>query len=66
MSKENTIEDNFNNIEEIIAKMESEDVTLEASFDLYEKGLKLVKDCNEKIEKVEKQMKIIEGGQEDE
>lgn len=66
MGKENTIEDNFNNIEEIISKMESEDITLEDSFDLYSKGLKFVKDCNEKIEKVEKQMKIIEGEYKDE
>ena len=66
MSKASTIEENFTKLEEIIEKMESEDVTLETSFDLYSKGLKLKKDCNDKIDKVEKEMKVIEGGSEDE
>ena len=35
MSKASTIEENFTKLEEIIEKMESEDVTLETSFDLY-------------------------------
>lgn len=56
----NTIEQNFEKIEEIIATMQSEDITLDKSFDLYNEGLKLIKDCNEKIEKVETQIKIIE------
>ena len=66
MSKASTIEENFTKLEEIIEKMESEDVTLETSFYLYSKGLKLIKDCNDKIDKVEKEMKVIEGGSEDE
>ena len=66
MSKASTIEENFTKLEEIIEKMESEDVTLETSFGLYSKGLKLIKDCNDKIDKVEKEMKVIEGGSEDE
>lgn len=56
----NTIEQNFEKIEEIITAMQSEDITLDKSFDLYNEGLKLIKDCNEKIEKVETQIKIIE------
>ena len=46
MSKASTIEENFTKLEEIIEKMESEDVTLETSFDLYSKGLKLIKEKN--------------------
>lgn len=56
----NTIEQNFEKIEDIITAMQSEDITLDKSFDLYNEGLKLIKDCNEKIEKVETQIKIIE------
>ncbi len=56
----NTIEKNFEKIEEIISAMQSEDIALDKSFDLYNEGLKLVKDCNEKIDKIEKQIKIIE------
>ena len=56
------IEDNFEQLEDIIAKMQSDRITLEQSFELYNKGLSLVQDCNNQIEKIEKQIKIIEEG----
>ena len=56
------IEDNFEQIEDIISKMQSDRITLEQSFELYNKGLSLVQDCNNQIEKIEKQIKIIEEG----
>lgn len=57
-----TIEDNFEELENIIAKMQSDEITLEKSFELYNKGLGLVHNCNSQIEKIEKQIKIIEEG----
>ncbi|WP_278407419.1 exodeoxyribonuclease VII small subunit [Eubacterium ventriosum] len=54
------IEDNFEQLEDIISKMQSDRITLEQSFELYNKGLSLVQDCNNQIEKIEKQIKIIE------
>lgn len=57
-----TIEDNFEELENIIAKMQSDEITLEKSFELYNKGLGLVQNCNSQIEKIEKQIKIIEEG----
>ena len=56
------IEDNFEQLEYIISKMQSDRITLEQSFELYNKGLSLVQDCNNQIEKIEKQIKIIEEG----
>ena len=56
------IEDNFGQLEDIISKMQSDRITLEQSFELYNKGLSLVQDCNNQIEKIEKQIKIIEEG----
>lgn len=56
-----TIEEGFGKLEEIINQMEQEEVSLEDSFELYNQGIKLVKECNEKIDLVEKQIKIIEG-----
>ena len=41
--------------------MDNDEVSLEDSFKLYEKGMKLVKQCNDKIDKVEKKINIIEG-----
>lgn len=56
------IGDNFEQLEDIISKMQSDRITLEQSFELYNKGLSLVQDCNNQIEKIEKQIKIIEEG----
>ena len=56
------IEDNFEHLEDIISKMQSDRKTLEQSFELYNKGLSLVQDCNNQIDKIEKQIKIIEEG----
>lgn len=56
------IEDNFEQLEDIISKMQSDRITLEQSFELYNKGLCLVQDCNNQIDKIEKQIKIIEEG----
>ena len=56
------IEDNFEQLEDIISKMQSDRITLEQSFELYNNGLSLVQDCNNQIEKIEKQIKIIEEG----
>lgn len=60
------IEDNFEQLEDIISQMQSDRITLEQSFELYNKGLSLVQDCNNQIEKIEKQIKIIEEGNIDE
>ena len=56
------IEDNFEQLEDIISKMQSDRITLEQSFELYNKGLSLVQDCNNQIDKIENQIKIIEEG----
>ena len=56
------IEDNFEQREDIIPKMQSDRITLQQSFELYNKGLSLVQDCNNQIDKIEKQIKIIEEG----
>lgn len=59
MENKKTIEQNFEEIETIIKSMQEEDVTLDKSFELYNQGLKIVKDCNSQIDKIEKQIKII-------
>lgn len=66
MSNNKTIEENFNELNKIIEKMENEEVALEETFELYTEGLKLIKDCNNKIDKVEKKIKIIESEESDE
>ena len=58
--KQNTIEDNFKLISEIIEKMDNPEVSLEESFKLYNEGVKLVEDCNKRIEKVEKEITVLD------
>lgn len=60
VKKEKTIEDTFAEMEELIKKLESGESSLEESFQYYETGMKLVKSCNDKIDKVEKKIIVLE------
>ena len=60
-----TVEMQLEELEKVLEQLEDEATPLEASFSLYEKGMALVKEINGRIDKVEKQMIILEG-QEDE
>ncbi len=51
-----TLEDEFDEIEKIITKMEEDGVPLEKSFELYEQGMKKLKSANDKIANVEKKV----------
>ena len=57
--KKISLEDSFVNLEEIIKQMESPDVTLNQSFDLYKKGLDEIKNANSLLDKIEKEMLVI-------
>ena len=57
--KEMSLEEHFSELESLLADMEKDDVSLEKSFELYEKGMKLLKTCNDKIDKVEKKVQIL-------
>ena len=60
-----SIEETFEELDRIMEKLESNDTTLEESFACYEAGMKLVKACGEKIDRVEKQMIVLQGGAEE-
>lgn len=55
-----TLEELFVQLEDAIRKMEKEDISLEDSFGLYHKGMDMLKLCNEKIDKVEKKMLVLD------
>jgi len=64
--KELTIDEKMDKLDEIIDKMEGEEVTLEESFDLYKQGVELVRSCNDAIDRVEKEvLKLNEDGSTD-
>ncbi len=61
MAKKNiAIEEAFENLDNILEQLEDRDITLEESFKMYNKGMELLKYCNDKIDTVEKQMLQID------
>lgn len=63
--KERTIEEGMEDLGTVLEKLEHGEISLEESFQLYETGMKLVKECNDKIDKVEKQIIVLSAGGED-
>ena len=53
------MEEAFEELNELLTKMDSDQISLEDSFKLYQEGVQLVRYCNEKIDKVEKQIMIL-------
>lgn len=62
-AQEFSLEENFNKLEETIARLEKEDISLEDAFSAYSEGMQLLKRCNAQIDRVEKKvLKIAEDG----
>ena len=63
MSKENektlTLEERFVHLEQIVARMEDTDVSLDEAFELYKKGLDEVKSANDMVQGMEKAMLVL-------
>lgn len=59
--KEVSLEELFEELETILEKMEDKDISLEQSFLFYEEGMKKLKQCNDKIDQVEKKMLVLSG-----
>ena len=58
-----TIDEKMDMLDGIIEKMEGNEVTLEESFNLYKQGVELIKECNDSIDRVEKEvLKLNEDG----
>ncbi len=47
-------------LDEIMERLEQNDISLEDSFRLYQQGMQLVKQCNDSIDRVEKQLLVLE------
>lgn len=63
-----SLEELFSSIEETLTGLEDERISLEEAFTLYQKGISLVKQCSDRIDHVEKEIRILNeaGGKEDE
>ncbi|MBQ9700257.1 MAG: exodeoxyribonuclease VII small subunit [Lachnospiraceae bacterium] len=62
IDKDITIEEGFGKLNELLADMESENIGLEESFDLYKQGIELVKTLNSKLDDVEGKLNQVSEG----
>ncbi len=58
--KELTLEENIKNLEDVISQLSDDSLPLEKSFELYKKGIDLLAKCNASVDKVEKELQVIE------
>lgn len=59
MNNNKTLEENLKEIESIVEKIENGDISLEDSIQLYKEGVKILEQCNLKIDTIEKELLII-------
>ena len=57
--KRRSLEECFDAIDEIINKMEEDDVALDQSFELYKQGIGEIKEANEMLDTIEKAMLVL-------
>ena len=58
--EEFSLEELFEQLDKTIHTMEQENISLEDSFQLYHTGMDLLAQCNNKIEKIEKKMLVLD------
>lgn len=58
-SKELSLEEAFEQLEETVAALEEENISLEESFRIYKEGMELLKKCNQAIDQVEKKVLVL-------
>lgn len=57
--KEKTFEESLNELEEIATKLESGNLGLNEAIKEFEKGIKLSKECSDKLDEAEKKINIL-------
>ena len=57
--KSNEFEKAFQHLETIVKRLESEEMPLDESLQLFEEGIRLSRFCNQKLEEVEKKIELI-------
>lgn len=54
-----TLEEKLAKLDAMTEQLRKENITLEESFSLYKDGMELIKQCNADIDRVEKQVQIL-------
>ena len=58
-SGSNEFEKAFQNLEKIVQRLESEEMPLDESLQLFEEGIRLSRFCHQRLEEVEKKIELI-------
>lgn len=56
---EKTFEASLAELEDIVTKLEDGDLPLEASLELFEKGIKLSRECRERLANAERRIEVL-------
>lgn len=57
--EQKTLQEVFAELDELVEKMSSEE-SLEKTFDMYQKGVMLLRSANDSIDRIEKQVKVLD------
>ena len=60
IKEEFRLEEAFDRIDKLLERLNDREVPLEESFTLYQEGMQLLKQCNDRIDHVERQMLQID------
>ncbi len=60
VSEDMTLEEAFSRLDQVVERLESREITLEESFKVYQSGMELLKTCNDKIDRVEKKVLMMD------
>lgn len=64
MAKSATIEESFEKLDKIVSQLEDRSLSMNEAFKLYKEGVQLVNNCNNMLDKVEKQLVVLNGSEE--
>jgi len=64
MEETRTFEENLKELESIVLELEKGELSLEESIAKFERGIKVSKTCNDKLENAEKRINILLGNEE--
>lgn len=57
--KEEKFEDKLKKLEDLVSSLDKDNLSLDESIEIFEKGIKLSKECSEKLENAEKKINIL-------
>lgn len=57
-----SLEEAMQALETVMSQMEEEELSLEQSFAFYKQGMDLLMQCNKAVDRVEKELRILEEG----